>query len=58
MRVLLIGLFLVAPNALTLLAFGLGDVLMQVQVRLEEEHMAKLHGEMFEEYKKKVRRWI
>ncbi|HUF05409.1 MAG TPA: isoprenylcysteine carboxylmethyltransferase family protein [Aridibacter sp.] len=58
MRVLLFGLFLVMPNALTLLAFGVGDVLMQVQVRLEEEHMLKLHGENFEEYKKKVRRWI
>lgn len=58
MRVLLLGLFLVTPNALTLLAFGIGDVLMQVQVRLEEEHMEKLHGEKFEEYKKTVRRWI
>ncbi|MCO6511149.1 MAG: isoprenylcysteine carboxylmethyltransferase family protein [Aridibacter famidurans] len=58
MRVLLLGLFLVTPNALTLLAFGLGDVLMQVQVRLEEEHMQKLHGEEFEKYRKKVRRWI
>lgn len=58
MRVLLLGLFLAAPNALTLLAFGLGDVLMQVQVRLEEEHMHKLHGEEFERYKSSVRRWI
>lgn len=58
MRVLLLGLFLATPNALTLLAFGLGDALMQVQARLEEEHMRKLHGEKFEEYKKKVRRWI
>ena len=58
MRVLLLGLFLVTPNALTLLAFGVGDVLMQVQVRLEEEHMLKLHGEKFEEYKEAVRRWI
>ncbi|QQS43052.1 MAG: isoprenylcysteine carboxylmethyltransferase family protein [Acidobacteriota bacterium] len=58
MRVLLLGLFMVTPNALTLLAFGVGDVLMQVQVRLEEEHMKKLHGEEFEEYKSSVRRWI
>ncbi|REJ75761.1 MAG: isoprenylcysteine carboxylmethyltransferase family protein [Acidobacteria bacterium] len=58
MRVLLFGLFLAAPNALTLLAFGVGDVLMQVQVRLEEQHMLRLHGERFEEYKKQVRRWV
>lgn len=58
MRVLLFGLFLVTPNALTLLSFGVGDALMQVQVRLEEEHMSRLHGAKFEQYKKKVRRWI
>jgi protein-S-isoprenylcysteine O-methyltransferase Ste14 len=58
MRTLLFGLFLVIPNALTLLAFGLGDALMQIQVRLEEEHMSKLHSEEFEEYRRSVRRWI
>lgn len=58
MRVLLLGLFLVIPNALTLLAFGIGDVLMQVQVRLEEEHMSRLHPEAFEDYRQRVRRWI
>ncbi len=58
MRVLLLGLFLVTPNALSLLAFGVGDALMQVQVRLEEEHMSKLHEEAFASYKAKVRRWI
>lgn len=58
MRVLLFGLFLVTPNALTLLSFGVGDALMQVQVRLEEEHMSRLHGAKFEQYREKVRRWI
>lgn len=58
MRVLLFGLFLVTPNALTLLSFGLADALMQVQVRLEEEHMSNLHGDKFERYRERVRRWI
>lgn len=58
MRLLLLGLFLAIPNVLTLLSFVVGDVLMQVQVRLEEEHMERLHGEKFEEYRRKVRRWI
>ena len=58
MRVILFGLFLTIPNALTLVAFVVGDVLMQVQVRLEEEHMAELHGERFADYRREVRRWI
>ena len=58
MRLLLLGLFLVTPNVLTIVSLVVGDVLIQVQVRLEEEHMAKLHGDRFEEYKRKVRRWI
>jgi protein-S-isoprenylcysteine O-methyltransferase Ste14 len=58
MRVILFGLFLTIPNALTLVAFAVGDVLMQVQVRLEEEHMAELHGEGFADYRREVRRWI
>lgn len=57
-RVILLGLFLTIPNALTLVAFVVGDVLMQVQVRLEEEHMAELHGENFADYRREVRRWI
>lgn len=58
MRMLLFGLFLIIPNALILLAFGMGEASMQLQVRLEEEHMLKLHGERFEEYRRTVRRWI
>jgi len=57
-RVILFGLLLTIPNAVTLVAFVVGDVLMQVQVRLEEEHMAELHGENFEDYRREVRRWI
>ncbi|OGO27826.1 MAG: hypothetical protein A2Z16_02035 [Chloroflexi bacterium RBG_16_54_18] len=58
MRVLLIGLFLVIPTALTLALWWLGDVLMQVQVYLEEEHLARQHGTAYEAYRQRVRRWI
>lgn len=58
MRVSLLGVFLIIPNALTLLALGLGDVLMQIQVRLEEEHLQGLHGADYEAYRGEVRRWI
>jgi protein-S-isoprenylcysteine O-methyltransferase Ste14 len=58
MRLALLGFFLAIPNAVTLLALVLGDVLMQIQVRLEEEHLAGLHGENYTNFKAKVRRWI
>jgi protein-S-isoprenylcysteine O-methyltransferase Ste14 len=58
MRVSLLGFFLVMPNALTLLTFVLGDVLMQIQVRLEEEHLARIHSATYEDYLVRVRRWL
>jgi protein-S-isoprenylcysteine O-methyltransferase Ste14 len=41
MRLALLGFFLTIPNAVTLLTLVLGDILMQIQVRLEEEHLTK-----------------
>lgn len=58
MRVSLLAIFLIIPSAITLLALVLGDVLLQVQVRLEEEHLRNLHGEAYENYRGQVRRWI
>lgn len=58
MRMALAGFFLTLPNAFTLLAMGLGDVLMQIQVRLEEQHLISAHGDDYERYRKDVRRWI
>jgi len=58
MRAALFGFFLCLPNALTLLAVVLADVLMQIQVRLEEEFLKSAHGESYENYCRKVRRWI
>ncbi|HLM00176.1 MAG TPA: isoprenylcysteine carboxylmethyltransferase family protein [Pyrinomonadaceae bacterium] len=58
MRLALLGFFLTLPNAVTLLALVLGDVLMQIQVRLEEEFLSGAHGEKYLEYRRRVRRWI
>ena len=58
MRTALFGFFLCLPNAFTLLAVVLADVLMQIQVRLEEEFLRNAHGESYENYCRKVRRWI
>ncbi len=54
----LFGLFLVIPNALTLLTLVLGVVLIQIQVRLEEEFLAKSHGAEYTEYRRRIRRWF
>lgn len=58
MMVTLAGLFLVIPNALTLLVLGLGVVLIQIQVRLEEEFLSRSHGAEYAEYRRAVRRWL
>ncbi len=58
MRVNLLGFFLVAPFAATLAILVAGEILMQVQVRLEEQHLQALHGEAYERYQARVRRWL
>jgi protein-S-isoprenylcysteine O-methyltransferase Ste14 len=58
MRVTLLGLFLVLPSAATLSLLVAGEILMQVQVRLEEEHLASLHGAEYAAYCQRVRRWL
>lgn len=52
------GLFLIIPNALTLLILILGLVLIGVQVRFEEEHVRKMYPREYAEYCQRVRRWL
>jgi protein-S-isoprenylcysteine O-methyltransferase Ste14 len=54
----LLGLFLTTPNALTVLFLVLGYVLIQIQIRLEEEFLTKEHGQPYMEYRQKVRRLL
>lgn len=58
MLVTLLGIFLIMPNAVTLLTLVTSTLLFQVQVRLEEEHLKKVQGIAYLEYCKKVKRWI
>lgn len=58
MRVILLGLFFVLPNAASLAILIAGDLLIQIQVRLEEEFLTRVHGENYLTYKKQVRRWL
>ena len=58
MRVNLLGLFFVLPSGATLTIVAAGEILMQIQVRLEEVHLAALHGEQYMQYTALVRRWL
>ena len=51
------GLFLLLSNALTLLALVLTWVVLQIQVRMEEEFLLKKHGEDYRRYFEKTGRW-
>ena len=52
------ALFLVIPNAITLLIFVLAVVVINIQVRLEEEYLKATHGDEYVNYTQRVRRWI
>lgn len=54
----LVGLFLTTPNALTALFLVVGHILIQIQIRLEEEFLEKEHKQTYLDYKQKVRRLI
>ncbi len=53
-----IGLFLVLPNAFTLLIVSLSTISINTQIRLEEEFLKREFGVEYEKYLKKIRRWI
>lgn len=52
------GMFLIIPNAVTLVILISGFIVIQVQVRLEEEFLIKQLGDEYIDYMKNVRRWI
>lgn len=57
-RISLLGLLFVLPHAATLSILVAGELLMQIQVRLEEQHLRALHGDTYVRYQNQVRRWI
>ena len=54
----LLGMFLSIPNAITLLILVLAVVTIQIQVRLEEQFLSSVHGEAYDDYRRRVRRWL
>lgn len=53
-----LGLFLVIPNAFTLLIISLSTISINTQIRLEEEFLKKEFGEEYVIYSTNVNRWI
>jgi len=58
MTVSLAGFFLVLPTAFAFFFLLIGSILMQIQIRLEEEYLIKEHGQMYLAYKKRVQRML
>jgi protein-S-isoprenylcysteine O-methyltransferase Ste14 len=58
MMLTVFGIFLIIPNAVTLV-ISLGTYfILQIQVRLEESFLAGQHGELYIRYKVKTKRFI
>lgn len=53
-----VGLFLIIPNAFTLLIVSLSTISVNTQIRLEETFLKTSHGQAYEKYLGKVRRWF
>ena len=56
MLLVLAGLFFLTPNAATLIFWIVGYILIQVQIRLEEEYLQRQHGEAYAIFCSKVPR--
>lgn len=57
MRLNLLGLMCVLPHLFTLLLLVCGELLIQIQVRLEEAHLPKVYGAAYDAYCARVPRW-
>ena len=58
MRLNLLGLFLVLPNAVTLTLWLLGDVTIHAQIFLEEQHLNQQHGTTYQNYQAMTPRYF
>lgn len=58
MRASIFGLFLVHPTGVSLAFWLLAEALIALQVRLEEAYLKGALGQAYEDYSKRVPRWI
>lgn len=54
----LIGMFLMVPTFISLSFLIIANILIQTQIRLEEEFLLKQHDKVYLQYKAKVRRFL
>ncbi len=53
-----LGLFLAFPSGFTLLCLVVGVTVLHLQVRLEEAHLQRLHGQAYRDYVARTPRWV
>jgi len=53
-----VGLMLIIPNAFTLLIVSLSTISINTQIRLEEAFLKSSHGQDYQDYLNRVRRWF
>jgi protein-S-isoprenylcysteine O-methyltransferase Ste14 len=58
MRLAIVGILVLQPSAWMLAITIAGELLIQIQVRLEEHHLQALHGDVYNQYCQQVRRWL
>lgn len=58
MLISLVGLFLILPTFISLIFLVVSSILIQIQIRLEEEFLFKQHGKDYLYYNAKVRRFL
>lgn len=58
MLISLIGMLLMIPTFISLSFLIIANILIQTQIRLEEEFLLKQHDEVYLQYKAKVRRFL
>lgn len=54
----IVGFFLLMPNVLSLVVLVLTFCAIHVKIRLEEQHLISKNGKEYQEYLKRVRRWL
>jgi protein-S-isoprenylcysteine O-methyltransferase Ste14 len=58
MMAVVAGAFLTAPTAVTGIVLAAAWVAFSVQIRMEEEHLERMHGTAYDRYRAAVPRWI
>ncbi len=54
----MLGVFLIIPNIITFFLALTSYFIIQIQIRLEEEFLEKIHGAAYQDYKQRTRRLI